>query len=118
MPRMRDLAPFFPKLASAPYRITSPQDERYNCFAWAAGDEQNWWEPDAGGDGYWPCEPRNDSLDGYIRAFESVGFTVCGPESRSLEPGFIKVALFAIAGRPTHAARQLENGLWTSKLGR
>ncbi len=33
------------------------------------------------------------------------------------EKGFIKIALFAKDNIPTHAARQLPNGLWTSKLG-
>lgn len=39
---------------------------------------------------------------------------------RDLEPGKRKIALYASLGngQPTHAARQLENGLWTSKLGR
>ena len=35
-----------------------------------------------------------------------------------LEAGFEKVALYATdRGTVTHAARQLKNGLWTSKLG-
>jgi hypothetical protein len=44
------------------------------------------------------------------------GYVVGSDES--LEPGFEKVALFAdAAGKPTHAARQLPSGAWTSKLG-
>jgi hypothetical protein len=36
----------------------------------------------------------------------------------SLEAGFEKVALFADAQQtPKHAARQLQSGSWTSKLG-
>jgi hypothetical protein len=35
-----------------------------------------------------------------------------------LEPGLEKIAIFAKGGRPTHAARQLGSGRWTSKLGR
>ena len=47
---------------------------------------------------------------------QSLGFVPCADES--LEPGFQKVALFADpAGMPTHAARQLASGHWTSKLG-
>jgi hypothetical protein len=35
-----------------------------------------------------------------------------------LEPGSEKIAVFANAkGVPTHAARQLASGFWTSKLG-
>jgi hypothetical protein len=36
----------------------------------------------------------------------------------SLEPGFEKVALFGSSLYYTHAARQLPNGKWTSKLGK
>jgi hypothetical protein len=34
-----------------------------------------------------------------------------------LEPGFEKVVLYGSALLYTHAARQLPNGKWTSKLG-
>jgi hypothetical protein len=34
-----------------------------------------------------------------------------------LEPGIEKIALYALNDLPTHAARQLSNGWWTSKLG-
>jgi len=33
------------------------------------------------------------------------------------EPGMEKIAIFAQGGKPTHMARQLENGRWTSKMG-
>jgi len=48
--------------------------------------------------------------------FESLGYVPC--EGSQLEPGFEKVALYAAGMFYTHAARQLPNGLWTSKLGK
>lgn len=54
-----------PRLALNDYRITSPRDNKYNCFAYAAGDTTRIWS----------------------------------------------------ARDPRHAARQLPNGRWTSKLG-
>jgi hypothetical protein len=42
---------------------------------------------------------------------------LCTAADDSLEPGFEKIALYALAGLPKHAARQLPNGRWTSKLG-
>jgi len=36
----------------------------------------------------------------------------------ALEPGFLKVALYGFGFTYTHAARQLPNGKWTSKLGK
>ncbi len=35
----------------------------------------------------------------------------------SFEVGFEKVAIFAKNGVPTHAARQIDEHCWTSKLG-
>ena len=48
-------------------------------------------------------------------AFATLGYVICDHEQ--LEPGYEKVALFTLAGKPKHAARQLNNGRWTSKLG-
>lgn len=113
----RNLAEWFPKLAASPHRITSLYDPAYNCIAWAAGDTENWWEPDDDEVAYWPAGvPREYSLDAYLRAFESMGFERC--DSAELEPGVEKVAVFANATGPTHAAKQLADGRWSSKLGR
>jgi hypothetical protein len=112
----RDFAEWFPKLASTPHRMTSPYDPKYNCIAWAAGDPRRWWEPDEGEDCYWPPDaPREYSLDGYLQAFESIGFSRW--DSSDLEPGFEKVASFANETSPTHASKQLGDGNWSSKLG-
>lgn len=56
----------------------------------------------------------------FLAAFATFGYAEC-PDG-DFEAGREKVALFAAAGEdgalvPTHAARQLANGRWTSKLG-
>ncbi len=56
-----------------------------------------------------------DTVAELQRAFESLGYAPC--PNMNLEPGFEKVALFGLADAYTHAARQLANGQWTSKLG-
>ena len=39
---------------------------------------------------------------------------LCPVRELQLEPGFEKIALYADnSGKPTHAARQLDNGRWT-----
>ena len=38
-------------------------------------------------------------------------------DNADLEAGFEKIAIYQLAGVPTHAARQLDDGSWTSKLG-
>ena len=38
-------------------------------------------------------------------------------DTPELEEGCEKIAIYAIVDKPTHVARQLPNGRWTSKLG-
>ncbi len=99
------------------FRITSPRTPIYNCIAWAAGEEVRWWWPDAMGVNYWPKEViRETTLNSFIRAYETVGYRKC--DHSELESDFEKLAIFTKpAGTPAHAARQLPNGKWTSKLG-
>lgn len=107
----------FPQLAAQGYEITSPPDRRYNCIAWAAGDQTRWWWPDLGECGFWPENaPRELSLVAFIAAFASVGYARCA--TGNSEAGLEKLALYVLNGRPTHAARQLADGWWTSKCGR
>lgn len=109
-----------PGLRVSSFHVTSPATRDYNCIAWAAGDTAHWWWPDADPDAavFWPAGgPAEETLDAFVAAFASLGYTVC--EDEGPEAGRQKIALFADAdGRPTHAARQLPGGRWTSKLGR
>jgi hypothetical protein len=107
----------FPNLHRGGYRVTSASSQRYNCIAWAAGDNANWWWPVADTRFFWPAGvAREETLAAFEAAFATLGFVRCDAEVR--EDGFEKVAIFADAtGFPTHAARQLESGRWTSKLG-
>lgn len=105
----------FPRLASDGYSETSPADLLYNCVGWAAGDTSRWWWPDEAS--YWPEGARREwSLDAFVAAFATLGYEPC--ESDGLESGFEKVVIYVREdGRPTHMARQLPSGRWTSKLG-
>jgi hypothetical protein len=107
----------FPNLTRGGYRVTSGASQRYNCIAWAAGDNQNWWWPVSDTRFFWPAGvAREDSLAPFEAAFATLGFMRCDDET--FENGNEKIAIFANAiGTPTHAARQLESGRWTSKLG-
>ncbi len=109
----------FPGLAGGGYLVTSPRDSDYNCIAWVAGETRTWWWPgrDVAKE-YWPPGvPRERTHDAFVAAFASLGYAVC--QGEGLEAGYEKIALFADAdGRPTHAARQLPSGLWSSKLGK
>jgi len=61
-------------------------------------------------------EPREETVAGFIRAFGHLGYAIC--DSSDLEPDFEKLAIYADdTDVPTHMARQLQSGDWTSKLG-
>lgn len=108
------LPDLFPGLRSCVWRITSPESDNYNCIAWAADDTSRWWEPTT--PFHWPVEvPRKYTLTAYRMAFEALGYEVCG--NRQLEPGYEKIAIYGLAGEPEHAAKQMPDGSWSSKLG-
>jgi len=118
-----DLKAIFPGLQDDPqFRISSPLDPGYNCVAWAADDTTRVWEPmgsaamtPAGT--YWPPGVvALDTVEAYVAAFEAIGYESC--ETGDVEAGYEKVAIYASpSGEPLHAARQQEDGVWTSKIG-
>lgn len=105
----------FPNLRGGNYIITSDPTPSYNCIAWAAGRTDQWWWPNP--DSYWPEKaPSEETLAAFIYVFEQLGYTSCG--NQNCEEGFEKIAIYIDSNNtPTHAARQLPSGLWTSKLG-
>jgi hypothetical protein len=108
----------FPRLRRARYGLTSQQSNEYNCIAWAAEDTQRlWWPEPPAPFAYWPPGvDRKLDLGAFTAAFATLGYEPC--DDGNLERGFEKIALFADAeGRPTHAARQMPTGMWSSKLG-
>jgi hypothetical protein len=112
-PTLRTL---FPAL-SVDAQQTSDQDDSYNCIAWAAGDtDHKWWPVDYPTNGVvWPVDAE-DSVAGFVRAFRTLSYEVCG--DGAFESGYEKLALYVdSAGQPSHMARQLPSGHWTSKIG-
>jgi len=116
------IAELFSRLSLDSFEITSEATldavnaEIYNCIAWAAGQNDAWWWPE-NPMCYWPLGvPNRTTLDAFVEAFRTLGYELC--DSPDLEHGYEKVAIYVDRNRiPTHAARQLENGRWTSKLG-
>ncbi len=63
-----------------------------------------------------PLALRDETLAAFVMALGTLAFVPSDNENP--ESGFEKLALFAdVRGVPTHAARQLPTGRWTSKLG-
>jgi hypothetical protein len=112
----KKLRRIFPRLFGGQYQVKSHKTRRYNCIAWAAEHNDDWWE--ASVDGVWPEGILDDgTVAAAICLFESLGYTQT--DDSTWEPGFKKVAIYKSEGAYyTHAARQLPGGRWTSKLGK
>lgn len=111
-----NLATQLPNLAQSNHDRRSDPTDNYNCIAHAYGiDNRRMW-PNQAPRYWWPPSIRNDgSIEAFIDLFLDIGYELC--DSADPEEGFEKVALYATAQGPTHAARQLASGRWTSKLG-
>lgn len=117
MPKRQLTLPAFPNSQSSPFEVTSEATGNYNCIAWAVGEiNTNYW-PSPEAFFAWPPEiPRMEDLASFVLFFQKFGFELCGDSV--YEAGFEKLAIFSNQNLPTHAARQLPDGKWTSKLGK
>jgi hypothetical protein len=108
----------YQSLRNSSYCVTSSRTPTYNCIAWAAGEnDRPWWPiPSPLAPYYWPENDKDESLEDFISAFETLGYISC--ENGDLEEGCEKVAIYINdQGEPSHMARQLHTGSWTSKCG-
>ena len=107
----------WPNLNPGGVSISSPDDDSYNCAAWAANDTARWWEPSPYRSHYWPPSvARQATLASYEAAYGTLGYERCADPA--LESGYEKIAVYTDeSGSPVHVARQLVTGRWTSKLG-
>jgi len=112
----------FPNLKDEAWQESSPVDASYNCIAFAAGRTDVFWWADPFApplDDYWPQGiPREETIEAFIELYRTFGYAPCDlTDDGSLEPGYEKIALYAEGTIPTHAAKQLPDGRWCSKLG-
>lgn len=122
----RKLIDLFPGLSQDEhFCVTSKDTPNYNCIAWACLYDDRWIEPTYPGNPnldcvFWwpPGVEKGMEPDILIKVFEHHGYELCDTGER--EQGYRKVALYYKRDENlwTHAARELSNGYWTSKLGK
>lgn len=117
VPSKQELLQGFPNLHSGYFEITSEATVEYNCIAWAAGATDAHWWPDPWYNSYWPEDaPREETIDAFIKAYETLGYSTCS--TADFENNFEKIAIYADHNNsPKHAARQIRKDVWSSKLG-
>lgn len=106
----------FPRLTPKNYKVTSTATRNYNCLAHAVHREDVWFSHLPGDGRYWPPGvTRSGTVGAWIEALGHFAFVPCS--SPVLELGVEKIAIYTKEDVPTHVARQLPSGHWTSKLG-
>lgn len=104
-----------PKIKEAGYNVTSPESKKYNCIAWTIGRVDRWIWPIRF---FWPINiERNLKLSSFVDFYQSFGYSMSDDDK--FEEGYDKIAIYINPDteRVTHAAKQIESGKWTSKLG-
>jgi len=99
------------------FSALGPNNPLYNCIAWSIGSRHDW---------VWPGDTISD-FDGLYAQHGYHPLDSVDDHALSHEPGVEKIAIYGyISNRPsrakqgpvvTHAARQIDDGQWTSKLG-
>ena len=114
MPRWY-LNKLWPNLSDTNFELTSEVTSRYNCVAWAVGNDKEVIDLSLDEDEEPILYPDLTCLT-YIEYFEKEGFELC--ETPDWEADYEKIALFEKDGKTfEHVARQIQENLWTSKLG-
>ncbi len=109
------LGKFFPNLGDN-YEVEAPDTGDYNCIAHTLGNQNLWVNPRTG--------LSNAPFSEMDRVYIAAGFTRAVSMDMSLEPGTIKVVVYAKTNLDgsiqeiTHGAIQRPNGTYSSKLGR
>jgi hypothetical protein len=109
----------YPELAGN-YIPRSEPNPAYNCAAFVVGVEDEWWEAGL----VWPDDlEKDDTIAVYVQLYERYGFEVC-PDG-TFEAGHEKIALYGFDEEMPdgtveifeHAAIQVGEGQWKSKMG-
>jgi len=91
------------------YEVVGPGTSSYNCIAWSLHDTHDW---------VWP----GNTLKAFDQLNTKHGFQKMPKMDFRVQPGVEKIVLYGkvVNGRtvPTHQARQMADGTWTSKLGK
>jgi hypothetical protein len=113
----------FPRLDKKNHFVISDRDTIYNCIAYVVGVTTiKWWPalPLFRSDVYWPLSvPSIETLDAFLKAFGTHGYVEC--ENGDFIEATEKISIYTKdgtrGGKPTHAAKQLDEQNWASKLG-
>lgn len=113
----------FPKVCKENCRQDNARqsDDRYNCIAFAIGNDRLWIWPSGKKGQYWPEGiQRDESVEAFSAMFEYFGFQPCAMTDFRGDIHQIVIYANEVKGvlRVTHAAKRIDDLWWHSKLGR
>jgi hypothetical protein len=105
-----------PNLTRGNHTVTSGMTPEYNCVSHAIYEDLiSLWPDD---DNRWPISVEcSETIEAFVKLFSQMAFKEVPLIESNAVAGYEKIAIFAVDEVPTHVARQLDNGRWTSKLG-
>lgn len=97
------------------FEVLAPSTEAYNCVSHTLGQHRSWIDPRTG-----PADNRFLYMD---RLYNENGYRRLPSLDYTLAPGKRKIIIYAATEngsvrKITHAALQMPDGTWTSKLGK
>lgn len=105
----------FPNIKNNNFIITSENDDYYNCISWAYGMSEISLCPNRDRY-YWPDNISNtEHINSFIELYKVIKYESCS--DGILEDGYEKICIYEKDNIPTHASKQLQDGMWTSKMG-
>ncbi len=104
----------FPRLGDE-FEVLAPASPSYNCIAWALGFNDRWIWPKSNGEAV--------TISDFDALFNYYGYKRLPRINLDPVAGYDKLVLYARRTEfgdlePTHCARQLPDGSWSSKLGK
>lgn len=97
------------------FEVLAPASTTYNCISWSLGVRDRW---------IWPAKNGAPvSFGDFDDLYKGQGYRRSNKLDVDLDSGREKVVLYAKVSvngvlEPTHSARQLDDGSWSSKVGR
>jgi hypothetical protein len=103
----------FPHLGNQ-FQVLGPATPRYNCIAWSIGITTQW---------VWPAKPNKAAtVADFDELYGKHGYRRVRGLNYERQANYDKIVLYAKrtgnTWEPTHGARQLSDGSWSSKLGK
>jgi hypothetical protein len=103
----------FPNLGKE-WEILAPATPKYNCISHTIGVYHRW---------EWPHKPGKDAtVADFDQLYGKYGYRRISTLDYSFDPRVQKIVLYGVqkggTWAPTHGARMLADGTWTSKLGK